>query len=87
MKRRKRRGFYRIEWGKGAHTPPPHPHPTPGLKSNWIDGCRSLEDDETCPASLRSDGDRLHPGTVIAIRSESLIGFAGIRNSSHCPKA
>ncbi len=27
MKRRKRRGSYEIEWGKGGSTPPPRPTP------------------------------------------------------------
>ena len=27
MKRRERRDFYRIEWGKGSQTPPPRPTP------------------------------------------------------------
>lgn len=27
MNRRKHRDFYGIEWGKGAHTPPPRPTP------------------------------------------------------------
>ncbi len=40
MKRRKRRGSYEIEWGKGGSRRPLAPHPNPGLRSSLINGCR-----------------------------------------------
>src|SRR3981081_4347987 len=52
-------------------------HPTSWLNCNKIDRCRSLLHDKDSSAFLRSDSDQRH--LVIAVKSESVIGFAGIR--------
>ncbi len=66
--------------GQGDSNAVPSPRtPTPRLSHKKVDGCRSLQHDRDKPsvASLRRRSASL--GIVIAINSELLIGFAGIR--------
>ncbi len=69
--------------GQGDSNAVPSPRtPTPRLSHKKVDGCRSLQHDRDKPsvASLRRRSASL--GIVIAINSELLIGFAGIRTST-----
>jgi len=57
------KGFYVLGGVRGLKRRPLTPHPSPPLSrriNKRVDGCRSLKDDKSSSASLRSDGDRHH---------------------------
>jgi hypothetical protein len=81
MSRLRSEGLSSAERGKRAQTPPPRPAPPGSTAKSLTDADHFGMIRTFSVASLRRRSASL--GIVIAIKSKSVIGFAGIRNGAH----